>query len=366
MEGKEVVKKLIVEILGSFMPINYVAEEYAVEMMQQAWKDSKNGTKKLMFYNYLTRSFVTEGQLKQKTKIHRVVIDLLFLENTNQEQNKVTGDSQEKDLKQYQYDNKFYYDASINIKIYNWDYKSDFTDKLQDVITHELLHCFEMVVTMDTNSYSKLLYKTRSAVSSLLKVNVANEYYQKFQDFMEIFYLGLPQEVRARTHEAYTQMKNLKEKEDIKNPNELIQRLNQISVFRDFIKVQDYKVINILSVPEDDRIKFVSYFNNVLKNKAYKFYSNKIKYITDPVKFFEYWVENAKKESATARHKIVSQAFSFFNIKEKRIINEDSFYRFKEMGKLLTYMDDNFDSRSMRCVAGFDFDTFDAAYDWAD
>ena len=49
-----------------------------------------------------------------------------------------------------------------------------------------------------------------------------------------------------------------------------------------------------------------------------------LKIINDPNEFFEYWVKNAEDQSFKARHKIMSQALSLFNINhDKQELNEN-------------------------------------------
>ena len=229
---------------------------------------------------------------------------------TNKQQNYISGRFMK--LKQDFARNAFLYSASFEICIINWDYKTDLTNDIKKVLSHELFHTFQYITSIDSNNYSKALYNTRNDMKKLEFFEGIDE----LERFMDIFYLSLPQEVEARVHEAYNQMKNLKLNFHAKTHDEVLIELNKLSVFREFLTVQKFEPYWVLNLDEIIKEDFVKEFNESLLKHKENLSANSIKIIDNPDEFFNYWIGRAKRMSLEARHKIVSQAINLFAGKE--------------------------------------------------
>jgi len=99
-----------------------------------------------------------------------------------------------------------------------------------------------------------------------------------------------------------------------------LKELNKLSVFREFLNVQNFQLDSVINTFQNIKNDFVIRFNkNLLKYKKEE-NNNSIKIINDPDEFFKYWVGRAKRMSLEARHKIVSQALNLFS--DKNVVME--------------------------------------------
>jgi hypothetical protein len=175
---------------------------------------------------------------------------------------------------------------------------------------------------------------------------------KELNDFLEIFHLSLPERVDARVHEAYSQMSEYKMGFKNKTSDEVIKELNKLSVFRDFMKIQEFDINTVLGLPEATKVNFVNKFNKQLENSKKLFDANSIKIINEPDAFFNYWINRAKRESLKARHKIVSQAINFFG--GKTMITEYNSKTYRDYSEqFYSEIMENLNSDSLLTIYGF-------------
>ena len=325
---KKIIKEEIRKVIESY-GVNYETNTIAKILSKKVWNlilsKTNNGSRKVKPYD--KSMFIDHDFSKEEQKNHNISfinIQIYPLENMKiKEPNKVSGRFEVNSTKQHLFNNSFVYDLYFEVKIYNWDNKTNLSDTIYNVLTHELLHAFREIKTYNKNNYSKALYKARNNSKGL---NISNNV-KELNEFLEIFYLSLPEEVSARVHEAYSQMENYKMRFENKTSDEMIKELNKLSVFRDFVKVQEFNENIVLNLSERVKTDFVNNFNNQLKNAKNIFRNKSIKILSDPNSFFNFWIKNAKKESLIARHKIVSQAINLFDGKKQISEYKNNSYR---------------------------------------
>jgi len=307
-------RKLIREIMGHYVPLDDISKRYAETIMgillnkfQQKKKDLDERD------NLYIREKMSEED-EQISKIRNIDIEIIASKEDNKQNNHVLGRFM--NLRQDFIKSAFIYSVNFEIYIINWDCKTDLTNDIKKVLSHELFHAFQYIVDTDKNGYSKALYKARNETRKLDYLNDIEE----LKGFMDVFYLSLPQEVSARVHEAYNQMENLKLNFHAKSHDEVLKELNKLSVFREFLSVQYFQLGSVLSLFDAIKKDFVRNFNENLLRYKKEENANSIRIIYNPDEFFKYWVGRAKKMSLEARHKIVSQAINLFS--DKSVVTE--------------------------------------------
>lgn len=310
-------QKIISEVFGHFLFLDEFSNRYAKDVMNFILVKSNNGKTKINpLANDLSiyKSFIeTNRKYKTITSKWNLTFNIFLNNNIKKEINYVTGGLQAEAIKQSYHEGNFNYPVIIDVHIINWDYKTDLTDKIEEVLSHEMFHAFEYIKTFNKNDYTIALTKARKE-SNLISYTEGKE---ELKSFMEIFYLSLPNEISARIHEAYVQMKNMKMNLQKIDHNYVLKELDKLSVFRDFLKIQNFNELCIVDIPKEVKQSFVRNFNNRLRVYKNKLKLNDIKIIDEPDDFFMYWIGRAKKLGLEARHKIVAQAINIFSKKEK-------------------------------------------------
>lgn len=333
-------RKVIREVFGHYLPLDDISDKYAKTIMEILLNKFQQKKKKLEASDNLRIDERMSDEDKKTSKIWNIRIDIIPDEENNKKINYVSGRFME--LQQDFIKNAFQYSAKFEIYIINWDYKIDLTNEIKKVFSHELFHAFQYITSIDSNNYSKALYNTRNKMKGLEFFEGIDE----LERFMDIFYLSLPQEISARTHEAYNQMKNLKLNFHAKTHDEVLKELDKLSVFRDFLKVQKFRTHWVLNLDEIIKEDFVEDFNKYLLRYSKEGNVNSIKIIDNPDEFFNYWVGRAKRMSLEARHKIVSQAINLFA--DKEIVTEYGNPKYRSyMEQLLNEIFDNINCSGM-------------------
>jgi len=303
-------RKLVREVLGHYLPLDNISDKYSRRIMEILTNKFQQKKEKLGSEDNLRIDEKMSDEDRKISKIWEIRIDIIPDEEKSNKINRVSGRLIK--LRQDFIRNEFRYFVKFEIYIINWDYKTDLKNDIKKVFSHELFHSFQHITTIDSNNYSKALYNTRNKMKNLEFFDGIDE----FERFMDIFYLSLPEEVDARVHEAYVQIKNLKLNFHAKTHDEVLRELNKLSVFRDFLKVQKFKPHWVLNLDEFIKEDFVNDFNKYLLKFSKEGNVNSIKIIDNPDDFFNYWIGRAKRMSLEARHKIVSQAINLFADKE--------------------------------------------------
>jgi len=300
---KNKLRLLIREVLGHYVPLDNLTNNVATHVINKLAKKSDNGKTKLNPFDddwTINTKELDVDTDQENTEIGSIYVSIIPInDNARYSTNKVSGTFS------VDANNKSF--VNINLKIVNWDYKTNLGNEIKKVLSHEIYHAFRRIKNLTNPDYKDVLNKTRNKMS-LYNTEFNNDL---LEEFLEIFYLGLKEEVLARIHEAYTQMENLKLKFGEKNHNEVIRKLNTLSVFKDFLRVQNFNVDALVSLPDKIKKEYVNKFNEILKESK-----SKIKIIENPDDFFRYWVHLSKKRSLQARHKIISQALNIFGNKQ--------------------------------------------------
>jgi len=296
----ESVRKIIREVLGTYIPINDMANRYAKKVMDVILKQSENGTIPLNPLNEgLTVREYTSKEDVEDCKIGYIAIDIFpKADEVKMRVNKVTGDYDAISSTPFKKNGEILFSTFLKIYVIDWDGQTSLIPQIQEVLTHELIHAFRDIQKLKND----VLNQTKNEMKWTYELKN-----KELQKFMEIFYLSTPEEVVARVHEAYKQMENLKLNFKNDSSDEVLKKLSGLGVFKDFLKIQNFQLQSLLNLPNEEKANFVNKFNEILKKNGYK------KIINNPDEFFTYWLSKAKTEGLKARHKIVSQALNLFS-----------------------------------------------------
>lgn len=227
--------------------------------------------------------------------------------------NHVTGSFSDK-VFQKTVDNIIKYDSGINIKIYNWDFKTDLTKQMEDVFSHELHHVFDAAIRFNKKSNSKIL----NSIYKRLKLEYPDFIKSSpfLKEFMDVFYLNLPEERNARIHLLHIEAKKLKGL----SRDEMIIKLSEFAPYKDFQRMYNLIYNDLSVIPLEEKKRFVEYFNQILKKETINKHLEKdnIQYPNDPEKFFEFWI----KQFRVNAEKLFKDAKSIVNHLTKNQISE--------------------------------------------
>ena len=187
-------------------------------------------------------------------------------------------------------DNVIKYDSSIDIKIYNWDFK---IEQIQDVFAHELHHVFDAAIRLNKKSKTKIL----NSVYRRLKLSYPGFINSNplLKEFMDVFYLNLPEERNARIHMLHIESRKLKGL----SKDEMIIKLGEMAPFKDFQRMYKFVLNDLSSISIDEKKQFVKYFNQLLTQEIIKknLEEDNVHYSTNPEKFFQFWANQFRKNA---------------------------------------------------------------------
>ncbi len=177
------------------------------------------------------------------------------------------------------------YNVELVLKIYNWDYETDLTKEIESVLNHELQHAFNYAKKDDKPTSTKILNSTRNAFKQPFYVE-KYKMFPDFKEFLDVFYLNLPEEQDARIHQLYHELLKYKTSKLL----DMVNIMKGLKSFKDFERIRNFKN-NFKEIPLEIKREFVNDFHNILQNNKEKSPLNnlEVNYPKDVDKFFEYW-----------------------------------------------------------------------------
>lgn len=274
--------------------------------------------------NNVTLTFTPPKKLIEETLINLIQVKINIPNNI---QNSINGGNFDaKQTKQRVVDNLFVYDINININL-NWDYRTDISTLLTSFFEHELHHASIYIIKQQKASKTKHLNMIKNMpIYGIYKQVEKNP---ALRDFMNHFYLALPEEINARVQEAYSDIKKYKNQ-----PSAILNKnLYKTRAFGDANKMIQFNSREVLSLPKEVLENFINEFNanmkaaiNLINLQANKdgeqeyAEQNTLKYPkTDITAFFEFWRKRINKEGYKLFHKLIKMAGSAKNLNEIEI-----------------------------------------------
>jgi len=296
--GKKQFKKIIHEIIGKQVEIDQAASYLTNMLIKNIKKTPLNKNETID----IPIGVIPNEEFKQKTKINKI-LGLCTISNSSS--NKTSGKFLSKKTKLV---NKKFYNISFEIFL-----KSDFKNidnlkpKIESVIAHELNHAYVYIKKLLTQNPQKT-----NALNSINKrLNIAFYDTPALKEFTKMFYLNLPEEIQARVQETASILKYIEKY----NYNDSIKQLYQYQPINDAIKMINYSPENLEILDKEILRSFVNSFNDKLthNNKEYKIISN-------PDKFFKYWIKFINQNGMKLYKKIIKLIGNEFNINENDTI----------------------------------------------
>jgi hypothetical protein len=186
---------------------------------------------------------------------------------------------------------------------FDWDFKGDIYTVLYPFFSHELEHAYDYILRFDKPSKSKALNSGIKRIGNgyLQQIIIDN---QPLSDFVFNFYLALPEEVNARVHEAFAQIKhNLHLDID-----SIIRLLKTKQQFKDAIIMKGYNFNNAITLSEELKNEFITEFNKQILYSLIKrgVIDKDLTYAQKRTnQFFEYWGTRINNNGETLRRKIL-------------------------------------------------------------
>ena len=198
--------------------------------------------------------------------------------------------------------------------------------EISKVISHELHHAFNNIKQINKKSKSKV-YNTSRNRMGFLKREITNN--PELKEFLDMFYLNLPQEMGARVQETASELRNINEKDY----NDTIRELLKYQPINDAKRMMNYKQDIINTVDTSDLKTFVDQFNKEIQSNS-EVNNVKIKERNGVETFFNYWTERINENGYKLLRKILKLVADKHNKNDQEItshLNEGVFNKlFKE------------------------------------
>lgn len=313
---KEIFQEPLNEINGIVPEIDELADTLSLDILsfiQNKYRLNRT------INNLTTIKIPIDYSTKDKTLINSTLVNISFVDEG--ERNSVhKGNFNDKLTNPIVVNSKTLYDIEIDLTI-NWDFKSDILKKLSQVLVHELHHAFDYIVRIGKKNKSKIY----NDIYNISKVTMQDfkEKNPALKEFLDCFYLSIPEETNARVQESANEIKHYQNE----TTDEILRNLYQTRAWRDAKKLMNYQTINIQKIPEEILKSFVIQFNND-KNLALllkQFDVNKVNFPKEYKSFFNFWKRKfhhigndlfyriIKSVSMTKKLKLEHQALIYIN-----------------------------------------------------
>ena len=299
-------RKLIREEIG----IHFGVEDLTKIVLERVYLDLLHNieVEHINDHNFISRTIVRDQSVIDSTNIGIVDSEVSYTE-TNKE--RITGNFVPDKT---QSNSNGTYRIFIKL-IIETDDIDRVKDKVQAVIAHELNHAFVHIQKYQHKPKTPILNTSRRMTS----MSIGN--IPALREFMQMFYLNLPEEVQARVQEAGTIVKNSK----ATDREALFIELFNYSFINDARSMFEYKIDDVMKLDVNTLKNFIAAFNKSIKNSNMNDVDMKI--ITDPTAFFNYWhkfiVENGKKLNRKIMKVIASK---IYKESHDANLNEDYYY----------------------------------------
>ena len=255
------------------------------------------------------------------TKIQSINI-LLYVNLLDENQkNKINGKFKANETK-LNTNNNFNVSIEITINLIPEDTTKleKFIPKIESVVSHELNHAFVYVKKFGKHAKSQV-YNASSKFTRQYYSNIP-----ALKEFIDMFYLNLPEEIQARVQETATILKSI----NYDNYQDVIKELYLYQPINDAKKMSNYNDDNVNQIDIETLTKFIDSFNKDVNLFKTKFGTNyPFKQISNVDQFFDYWTSHIKAAGKKLNRKILKLVAQKFNINEEyllaEIIDEDIF-----------------------------------------
>lgn len=323
----EQIRKIIQKVLKESFGVHEPTDELAIWLPEHLIANMnyyhEKGTINFVD-DFVKLQFNPPNEIIKKTLINQIKVNI-NISNQGNLNSIISGKFETNETKRVVSNNMFVYNIEIKIN-FNWDFETDISALLISFFEHELHHAFTHIIKLNKKSRTK--YLNRVASMPVYGLDKMEENNPAIKDFMEHFYLALPEEVNARVQEAYSDIQEHKNK-----PTEdLMKELYKKRAMLDAKAMLNYKSHQILSLPTEVLDNFINQFNANVKlaiqqinNKAIKdkeplYSNNSIKYPkTEPKAFFEFWRKRINREGDKLFYKIIKMTGSAKNLENENI-----------------------------------------------
>jgi hypothetical protein len=198
--------------------------------------------------------------------------------------------------------------------------------EISKIISHELHHAFSDIKQINKKSKSKVYNISRNRMKLLKDILLKHP---QLKEFMDMFYLNLPQEMSARVQETSSELRNIIEKDY----NNAIRELLKYQPINDAKRMMNYKQDITNTVDTSDLKTFVDQFNKEIQSNSKK-YDVKIKERGGVEEFFNYWTKRINENGYKLLRKILKLVADKHNKTDQETtshLNESMFNKlFKE------------------------------------
>ncbi len=182
-------------------------------------------------------------------------------------------------------------------------------NKILSVIAHELNHAFKSIKTNNKKSKSSVYGEVGKAVK--MDFMTVLRQYPPLQEFMNMFYLTLSDEIAARVQQTYTELQTI----ESDNVDDTMRQLLQFNPLNDAKKMMHYNIDSIMLIDYGVLNHFLQVFNTNLKHYVDR--SNVDVKVRQSINgFFEYWEDVVKINGFMLYRKILKL------VSDKHIISE--------------------------------------------
>lgn len=298
------IRKIIKEEIGIQMEIHSLSE-IAIKQIIKDIEHDWEGLLKNKKANIIT-DINTDKNIKNKTKIDWIDIFL----------NIKIGD-------EFTFRGKFIpnltlmnsnelYDTAIKLDLSitedNLINLSSIEKEIEGVVSHELNHVFVHIKKINKINNSKILNAAKNKAKNLIG-DILNEN-PALKEFVEMFYLSLPEEVQARVQEIGTFIKH----STYETHQEVMKEVMQTKIAFDASRMIKYKPNFPLT---DENKDFISKFNNYIQSEIK---AGETPPIINENNFFNYWTKVFNNSGNKLFNKIMKV------VANKHIVDEGTVY----------------------------------------
>jgi hypothetical protein len=185
-----------------------------------------------------------------------------------------------------------------------YDRLTDFLPHIENVVSHELNHAFVHVKKYHKPSKSKIHH----TINKKMQFSDFNEI-PALKEFMDMFYLNLPEEIQARVQETGSLLSHI----DKQPYKETVKELYRFPPINDAKRMLNYTDDNLRWLPKKVLNAFVEKFN---KEADFRKGALQFKRIDDHEKFFAYWIQKINYGGIKLNNKILKLVGDHFNLNE--------------------------------------------------
>jgi len=263
-------RKFIIEAVGRQLEIYNISEyitDYITKTIQEEQSVINNGE----MHEAIFPIRKTENIIKE-TKINSIKIEFKYIKK---DVFKISGSFKSNETRLADNSN---YDIVIKISIENDNRSAELLKaNIESVISHELNHAFVFIKKINRQSKSYIYNSARKITEfGYLKT-------PELKEFIDMFYLALPEEIQARVQQTASELKYT----DATEYNDTMSQLMRFNPLNDARKMMSYNLNNIKRLDSDVLDNFVKQFHLNIKAVSRNV---KIKPITNTNSFFEYWL----------------------------------------------------------------------------